>query len=117
MDKDFYRDKLVLEGHLHTNDYKRVNDNEDIKVMKDLKTITKKYEKELTTKEQQFIHEFPWKTSNFYILPKIHKSTEIIQAIARSDKDYRVSQKKRPAFGRLLLPDYISNDVLRYLIT
>ena len=31
---------------------------------------------------------FPWKTSNFYILPKIHKSTEIIQAIARSDKDY-----------------------------
>ena len=24
--------------------------------------------------------------------------------------------KKRPAFGRLLLPDYISNDVLQYLI-
>ena len=88
MDKDFYRDKLVLEGHLHTNDYRRVNDDEDIKVMKDLKTITKIYEKELTTKEQQFIHDFPWKTSNFYILPKIHKSTEIIQAIARSDKDY-----------------------------
>ena len=75
MDKDFYRDKLALEGHLNTNDYKRVNDDEDIKVMKDLKTITKKYEKELATKEQQFICDFPWKTSNFYALPKIHKST------------------------------------------
>ena len=32
------------------------------------------------------------------------------------DRFYRVSQKKRPAFGRLLLPDYISNDVLQYLI-
>ena len=30
---------------------------------------------------------------------------------------YRVSQKKRPAFERLLLPDYISNDNLQYLIT
>ena len=77
----------VLEGHLNTNDYKRVNDDEDIKVMRDLKSITKKFE-ELTTKEQQFICDFPWKTSNFYILPKFHKSTEIIQAIARSDKDY-----------------------------
>ena len=29
---------------------------------------------------------------------------------------YRVSQKKRPAFERLLLPEYISNDILQYLI-
>ena len=29
---------------------------------------------------------------------------------------YRVSQKTCPAFERLLLPEYISNDTLQYLI-
>ena len=29
---------------------------------------------------------------------------------------YRVSKKKRPAFERVLLPKYISNDILQYLI-
>ena len=103
MDKGFYRDKLVLEGHLNTNDHKRVNNDEDIKVMRDLKSITKKFEKELTTKEQQFICDFPWQTSNFYILPKIHKSTEIIQAIARSDKGYIEMSPPDNLKGRLIV--------------
>ena len=30
----------------------------------------------------------PWTTSKFYVLPKIHKSSESIQSIARSDEDY-----------------------------
>ena len=30
--------------------------------------------------------------------------------------EYRVSQKKRPTFERLLLPEYISNDILQHLI-
>ena len=30
--------------------------------------------------------------------------------------EYRVGLKKRPAFERLLLPEYISNDILKYLI-
>ena len=29
---------------------------------------------------------------------------------------YRVSQNKRQAFERLLLPEHISNDILQYLI-
>ena len=33
-----------------------------------------------------------------------------------SVKTTRVSQKKRPAFERLLLPEYISNDISQYLI-
>ena len=40
MDKDFYRDKLVLAGHLDASDNKCVNDDEDIKVIKDSKVIT-----------------------------------------------------------------------------
>ena len=32
------------------------------------------------------------------------------------DNMYRVSHKKRPAFDSLLLPEYISNDILQYLI-
>ena len=31
-------------------------------------------------------------------------------------KVYRVSREKSPAFERLLLPEYISNDILQYLI-
>ena len=37
-------------------------------------------------------------------------------AISIFKRLYRVSQKKRPAFERLLLPEYISNDILQYLI-
>ena len=36
--------------------------------------------------------------------------------ISPGDNFYRVSQKKRPAFEKLLLPEYISNDIWQYLI-
>ncbi len=88
MDKAFYRDKLVLNDHLNTENYKKVDQNEDLNVIKNLNSLLKQYEKDLTKKEVDYIKNFQWKTSNFYILPKIHKCDAIIQEIATSDRNY-----------------------------
>ena len=42
--------------------------------------------------------------------------THLPALLLQRQNTYRVSQKKRPAFERLLLPDYIRNDILQYLI-
>ena len=42
LDKSFYRDQLVLEGHLATDSYQKISDNEDLLVMKNLKKTNKK---------------------------------------------------------------------------
>ena len=44
---------------------------------------------------------------SFAIVKSIYKLLQYI---------YWVSEKKRPAFERLLLPEYISNDILQCLI-
>ena len=88
MDKDFYREKLVLQGHLNGNDYKEVTLDQDNIVMRNLKTLVNKYQDVLTTKEQQFITKFEWKSSNFYVLPKIHKCQDIINTISNSNAEY-----------------------------
>ena len=88
MDKSFYRDKLVMQDHLNGNDYKETAINQDELVMKNIKTFVKKYKDILTSKEQDFITNFAWKSSNFYVLPKIHKSKEIINTITKSNDEY-----------------------------
>ena len=50
MDKDFYREKLILQGHLNGNDYKEVTLDQDNIVMRNLKTLVNKYQDVLTTK-------------------------------------------------------------------
>ena len=45
MDKNFYRDVLVLEGHLNSNTYIKVASNEDNVVMTNLKKLIKKTRK------------------------------------------------------------------------
>ena len=88
LDKSFYRDKLVLKDHLTTEAYEIVSNNEDKTVMTNLKKLVDKQEDSLTKKEQDFIINFDWKTSNFYILPKIHKNKEIINQISSSERDF-----------------------------
>ena len=58
------------------------------------------------------------KNQTIYVLERIISSnlknlTESVpvEFNMRSLKQYRVSQKKRPAFERQLLPEYISNDI------
>ena len=61
----------------HFNDkttYKMVESNCDAKVMKGIAKIIEKYKDNLTKKEEEYLINFSYKTSNFYGLPKIHKS-------------------------------------------
>ena len=48
----------------------------------------KTFESETTSKEKDYIQNFTWKTSNFYGLPKIHKSQHITEAIKKQNTEY-----------------------------
>ena len=88
MDKSFYRDKLVMKDHLLTNTYQSANMKSDFKVMTEIKSLLDKHRSCVTDKEYKYITAFDWKSSNFYALPKIHKSTEIIEGIKDSSSAY-----------------------------
>ena len=53
--------------------------------MKELRELIDSYKDCLTDKEREYICDFDWSTSQFYILPKIHKSQSIISAITDQD--------------------------------
>ena len=75
----------------HLNDetiYKMVEANCDAKVMKGIAKIIEKYKDNLTKKEKEYLTSFSYNTSNFYGLPKIHKSKLIQNAIKEQQKEY-----------------------------
>ena len=75
----------------HLNDettYKMVESNCDTKVMKVITKIIEKYKDNLTKKEKEYLISFSYNTSNFYGLPKIHKSKLIQNAIKEQQKEY-----------------------------
>ena len=88
MDAEFYRNKLVLSDHLETETYSVVPSNADEKVFKNLKKLVDKYKSCFTSKEIDFMINSDWKTSNFYVLPKIHKNKEIIERFKVSNSNY-----------------------------
>ena len=55
----------------------------DAKVIKAIAKIIEKYKANLTTKEKEYLINFCCNTSNFYGLPKIHKSRLIQNAIKK----------------------------------
>ena len=75
----------------HLNDettYKMVEANCDAKVTKGITKIIEKYKDNLTEKEKEYLTSFSCNTSNFYDLPKIHKSKLIQDAIKEQQKEY-----------------------------
>ena len=81
MDKDYYCDTLVMKHHLRTSTYQNVDSDSDKRVFNSLKILIKKHESCLTKNEMKYILNSNWKSSNFYVLPKIHKSKKIIEEI------------------------------------
>ena len=68
----------------HLNDetsYKVIEGNCNAKLMKEIAKIIEKYKDNLTKKEKAYLPSFSYNTSNFYGLPKIHKSKLIENAI------------------------------------
>ncbi|XP_061190017.1 uncharacterized protein LOC133197844 [Saccostrea echinata] len=76
MDMDHYRE-MVLDQLMDTNFYKELVSNEDSKTICKIKKLTSKFADNLTVKEVDYLTNFENKSSNFYGLPKIHKSKEI----------------------------------------
>ena len=87
MDKSYYRDKM-LEMLSDTETYVELDQNKDDLVMKKIKRLTRQYEHELTKQEIDYIQNFSWRTSNFYGLPKTHKSWTINNAIKKQNTTY-----------------------------
>ena len=80
MDTDYYVEKAetILQD---SESYEQIENNEDKDVMKKIKKLTSDFSKELTDHETSFLTKFEVKDSNFYGLPKIHRSSQISEAI------------------------------------
>jgi hypothetical protein len=80
MDKDYYQEKIndVLND---SDTYVEIPTNRDSSIHNKIKKMVNKYSNELTKNEKHYLTHFEYKTSQMYGLPKIHKSTEIIEAI------------------------------------
>ena len=83
MNTQYYRDKLVLGDHLLTDSYKKVNQDRDDTVMVQVKELVERHSACLTKKEKEYMINEEWQTSEMYVLPKVHKSRSIIEAISR----------------------------------
>ena len=55
--------------------------------MKEIVKISEKYKDNLTKKEKEYLTSFSYNTSNFYGLPKIHKSKLIQNPIKEQQKE------------------------------
>ena len=58
LDKDYYRDKLVLNDHLYSTTYEETDMKSDVKVMQELRHLLKRHESCPTKKEFQYISDF-----------------------------------------------------------
>jgi hypothetical protein len=87
MDSDFYRDKIMdlLNDHLT---YNKISDTTttEANILKKIIKLTDKYN--LLTPENKFLIKFEPKISYFYGLPKIHKSSSIIEEIKNTNDEY-----------------------------
>jgi hypothetical protein len=87
MDRDYYEEKIA-ETLADIDTYKEISNNVDKITVNKINKLVQKYELMLTKKEKDYLQDFESKTSNFYGLPKVHKSQEIIQAIKSQQKSY-----------------------------
>ncbi|CAG2219099.1 unnamed protein product [Mytilus edulis] len=92
MDSDYYR--IKVEEQLNDSTfYSEIPDNIDHLVKRRMNTVLNKYTTATTEKEYDYLKNFERKTSNFYGLPKIHKSKEIQSAINSQQNEYMKVQK------------------------
>ena len=100
MDVPFYRDKMVLKDHLDTETYREANKNSDNEVLKNIKDLMDKHRSCLKDKEYEYITKFEWSTSNFYVLPKIHKCKAIIEKFQQCNSEYLQMEIPQDLKGR-----------------
>ena len=69
-----------------------------------LKLLTKKHESCLTKNELKYILNSIWKSSNFYVLPKVRKSKKIIEINERNNICLNM-QPPKDLKGRLIVDE------------
>ena len=89
MDKNYYAEKI----HEMLNDpayYEKCEDmnNKEKDIRRQIRNLVTKYNDNLTQNERSYIENFDSKTSNFYGLPKVHKSDIIKKAIHEQNEEY-----------------------------
>ena len=72
---------LSLKHHLNTNRYQKVDTNGDKNVSNKFKSLIKNHKSCLTESDTKNILKNNWKSSSFYVLPKVLKSKKIIDEI------------------------------------
>ena len=87
MDREYYINHIVLDGHLNNPIYKPIPNNADQKVFQDLSKLVNKHSSNLTKKEKEYVLDNTWKTSEFYCTIKTHKCKSIQEAILQNDND------------------------------
>ena len=88
MNKNEYRDKLVLKQHLNTPTYEEAVQDANKKVFTDLTRLIETYDDCLTKSEKKFILNEDWTNAFFYVLPKINKCEEILSRIRKEEQEY-----------------------------
>ena len=68
--------------------HKKTNENCNKKVFKNLEKLVAKYSNCLLKEEQDSLTKFSFSRSNFYGLPKVHKSNFIQEAIQVQNSEY-----------------------------
>ena len=87
MDTEYYRNK-IQEMLNDQNNYKQIDENNDTNIISKIKTLCQRYDNILTKHEIEYLTKFDVKTSNYYGLPKIHKSKLIKEAICEQNSEY-----------------------------
>lgn len=87
LNKAFYQEKIT-EMLQDTDTYTKLNKNPDRKTLNCIDNLVKNCDNSMTKKEKEYLTKFEHKTSNFYGLPKVHKSDIIKQAIYDQNSDY-----------------------------
>ena len=87
MNKDHYM-RMIYEHLNDTKTYKRTDETCDKKVRLNIEKLVKKYENTLTKQESAYLTNYVFKTSNFYGIPKVHKSKIINDAIEQQKSEY-----------------------------
>ena len=86
MNTSFYRDKM-LEMLANDSFYKMTNDTCSKTTFKKIRNLIK-LAKDITRHEIAYLLEFDFKSSNFYVLPKIHKSNLIKNKCIETQSEY-----------------------------
>ena len=87
MDREYYKCKINTMLNDNTY-YSEVRNPRSIKTIDKIKSYTTKWSEEMTEHEADYVTNFDGKPSQFYSLPKVHKSQEILKKISEQKSEY-----------------------------